>query len=62
MTSLVNCCLTHRATVALFTEAPQELLAERTERWLTEELRHETVTVHLVNPVKIQKQHINIFS
>lgn len=49
MASLVDSRLAHSTPIALLAETPQELLAEGTERRLPEELRHETVSVHLVD-------------
>lgn len=50
MASLVYRGLAHRAPVTLLPETPQELLAERAECRLTEELRHEPVPIHFMDP------------
>lgn len=48
--ALVHGGLARNAAVALLAEAPQELLAERAECWLPEELGHKTVPVYFVHP------------
>lgn len=50
MASLVHGGLADHTSITLLAEAPQELLAERAERRLPEELGHEAVTVHVVDP------------
>lgn len=53
--ALVRRGLAHRAAVALLAEAPQELLAERAEGRLTEELGHELVPARLVHPGRVRR-------